>query len=63
MNEELDQIEVNKTWELTPRGARKNVIGKEWVFKRNMNEQGQIVRKKARLVCNGYPQVEGIACE
>jgi len=28
MNEELDQIEKNETWELTPRPVRNNIIGK-----------------------------------
>ena len=59
MNEELDQIEKNNTWELVPRPTDKNVIGSKWVFKNNMNEQGQIVRNKARLVCKGYAQIEG----
>lgn len=58
MNEELDQIEKNNTWELVPRPANKNVIGSKWVFKNKMNEQGQIVKNKSRLVCNGYAQVE-----
>jgi hypothetical protein len=59
MNEELDQIEKNNTWELVPRPADKNVIGSKWVFKNKMNEQGQIVNNKARLVYKGYAQVEG----
>ena len=59
MNEELYQIEKNNTWELVPRLANKNVIGSKWVFKNKMNEQGQIVRNKAQLVCKGYAQVEG----
>jgi hypothetical protein len=59
MNEELDQIEKNNTWELVPRLADKNVIGSKWVFKNKMNEQGQIVKDKSRLVCKGYAQVEG----
>jgi hypothetical protein len=59
MNEELDQIEKNKTWELVPRPENKNVIGSKWVFKNKMNEKGQVVRNKARLVCKGYAQVEG----
>jgi hypothetical protein len=29
------------------------------VFKNKMNEKGQVVRNKARLVCKGYAQVEG----
>jgi hypothetical protein len=59
MNEELDQIEKNNTWEVVPRPADKNVIGCKWVFKNKMNEQGQIVKNKARLVYKGYAQVEG----
>ena len=38
MNEELDQIEKNNTWEFVPRPVDKNVIGSKWVFKNNMNE-------------------------
>jgi hypothetical protein len=59
MNEELDKIEKNNTWQLVPRPADKNVIGYKWVFKNKMNEQRQIVRNKSRLVCKGYEQVEG----
>jgi hypothetical protein len=59
MNEELDQIEKNNTWELVPRPSDKNVIGSKWVFKNKLNEQGQIVRNKERLVCKGYAQIEG----
>jgi hypothetical protein len=59
MNEELDQIKKNNTWELVPRPTNKNVIGTKWVFKNKMNEKGKIVRNKSRLVCKGYAQVEG----
>jgi FtsZ-interacting cell division protein YlmF len=60
MNEELDQIEKNDTWELVPRPTNKNVIGSKWVYKNKMNEQQNIVRNKARLVCKGYAQIEGL---
>ena len=33
---------------------------KKWVFRNKMNEQGEIVRNKARLVCKGYSQQDGI---
>jgi hypothetical protein len=59
MNEELDQIKKNNTWELVPRPVDKNVIVSKWVFNNRMNEQGQTVKNKARLVCKGYAQVEG----
>jgi len=38
------------------------VIGTKWVFRNKMNENG-VVRNKARLVCKGYSQVEGIDFE
>jgi transposase InsO family protein len=63
MNEELDQIEKNDTWELVPRPKNKNVIGTKWVFRNKLNEDGQVTRNKARLVCKGYAQIEGIDFE
>ena len=58
MNEELDQIEKNNTWELVPRLEDKNVVGSKWVFKNKMNEKGQVVRNKDRLVCKEVLQRE-----
>ena len=63
MNEELDQIENNKTWELVPKPQDKNVIGTKWVFKNKVNENGQVIMNKARLVRKGYAQVEGVDFE
>ena len=63
MNEELDQIEKNETWELVPRPRYKNVIDTKWVFKNKLNEDGHVTRNKARFVCKGYAQVEGIEFE
>jgi hypothetical protein len=60
MNEELSQIEKNKTWELVPRPLNKNVIWAKWVFRNKMDEASKITRNKARLVCKGYAKVEGI---
>jgi hypothetical protein len=60
MDEELDQIEKNDTWELVTIPKNKNVIGIEWVFINKMNEYGEVTRNKARLLCKGYTQVEGI---
>ena len=60
MEEELYQIEKNETWELVPRPKDKNVIGTKWDFRNKLNEDGQVTKKKARLVCKGYSQVEGI---
>ena len=41
----------------------KNTVGTKWVFKNKFNENGKVIRNKARLVCKGYDQVEGIDFE
>ena len=63
MNEELDQIEKNETWELVPRPKDKNIVGTKRVFKKKFNQDGQVIRNKEILVCKGYAQVEGIDFE
>jgi hypothetical protein len=63
MDEELDQIEKNDTWELVPRPKDKNVIDTKWVYKNKLNEDGYVTRNKDRLECKGYPQVERINFE
>jgi hypothetical protein len=59
----LDKIEKNDTWELDPRPNNKNVIGTKWVFINKLNEYGHVTKNKARLVCKGYTQIEGIDFE
>ena len=54
MNEELEQVEKNNTWELVPRPHDKNVIVTKWIFKNKLNENGEVIRNKATLVCKGY---------
>ena len=63
MEEEMSKIKKNETWELVPRPKDKNIIGTKWVFKNKMNEDGQIIRNKERLVCKGYSQIERINFE
>jgi hypothetical protein len=37
-----------------------NIIGTKWVFKNKQGEDGEVMRNKARLVAQGYRQVEGL---
>ena len=37
-----------------------NVIGTNWIFKNKQDEHGQVIRNKARLVAQGFTQVEGL---
>jgi hypothetical protein len=48
---------------LVPRPKNKNVIDTKWVFRNKLNEDGQVTRNKATLVCKGYAQIEGIEFE
>ena len=60
MQEELSQFERNQVWELVPKPTHQAVIGTRWVFRNKLDEHGEIVRNKARLVAQGYNQEEGI---
>ncbi|KAK1615908.1 hypothetical protein QYE76_021425 [Lolium multiflorum] len=61
MHDELNNFKRNKVWTLVekPKGCR-NVIGTKWIFKNKQDEFGNVVRNKARLVAQGFSQVEGI---
>ena len=54
MQEELNQFERNEVWTLVPRPKTTNVIGTKWIFRNKSDEDGNIVRNKARHVAQGY---------
>ncbi|BBN67220.1 transposable element gene [Prunus dulcis] len=60
MQEELNQFKRNDVWYLVPRPKDTNVIGTKWIFRNKTDEKGQIMRNKARLVAQGYTQIEGL---
>jgi hypothetical protein len=61
MHDELNNFERNKVWTLVerPKDCR-NVIGTKWIFKNKQDANGIVIRNKARLVAQGFSQVEGI---
>ena len=63
MQEELNQFERSEVWELVPRPSNQSVIGTWWVFRNKIDENGIIVRNKARLVAQGFKQEKGINYE
>ena len=63
MQEELNQFERNKVSELVPRPSNTSILGTKWVFRNKMDENGNIIRNKARLVAQGYCQEEDIDYE
>jgi hypothetical protein len=60
MHEELENFERNQVWTIVDPLRDVNVIGTKWVFKNKQGEDGEVVRNKARLVAQGYNQVEGL---
>lgn len=60
MEQEIDAIESNGTWELIPRPAKRKVIGVKWVFKTKYHSDGSLDKHKARLVAKGYAKRQGI---
>ncbi|KAL0440782.1 UNVERIFIED_CONTAM: Retrovirus-related Pol polyprotein from transposon RE1 [Sesamum radiatum] len=60
MQQEIDALERNKTWEISYLPQGKNVIGCRWIYKIKLRPDGTIERCKARLVAKGFSQVEGI---
>ncbi|GJZ93608.1 putative ribonuclease H-like domain-containing protein [Tanacetum coccineum] len=60
MQEELLQFKLQEVWTLVDLPNGKRAIGTEWVFRNKKDERGIMIRKKARLVVQGYTQEEGI---
>eukprot|EP00253_Pinus_taeda_P023137 PITA_23137 len=60
IEEEMDSLAKNNTWDLVELPEGRSVVGCKWVFKMKQKVDGSIERYKARLVAKGYSQVEGI---
>ncbi|KAL0383018.1 UNVERIFIED_CONTAM: hypothetical protein Scaly_0589100 [Sesamum calycinum] len=60
MNHELQALEMNCTWTLTPLLPGKKAISCKWVYKIKLKVDGSVERYKVQLVAKGYNQVEGI---
>ncbi|GKC75414.1 retrovirus-related pol polyprotein from transposon TNT 1-94 [Tanacetum coccineum] len=63
MQEELNEFERLKVWELIPRPDKVMVITLKWIYKVKLDELGGILKNKAQLVARGYRQEEGIDFE
>jgi hypothetical protein len=60
MHKEFNNFTRNEVWESVPRPKNYNVIGMKWVFRNKQNEDGIVMRNKARLVAQGFAPVEGL---
>ena len=60
MNEEIDAIEKNQTWDIIAIPTDKTNIVVKCVFETKLNEKGQLKKHKERLGFKGYTQQYGV---
>ena len=60
MDKEIEVLEVNDTWTLTPLPPGKSTIGYKWVYRVKYLPNGTIERYKARLVAKDFTQKHGL---
>lgn len=63
MNDELDALEENDTWDITNLPVGKVAIGCKWLFEHKYNHDGSLERHKSRLVALGNKQNYGVDYE
>nr|GEU48059.1 hypothetical protein [Tanacetum cinerariifolium] len=61
MQEELLQFKLQEVWTLVELPNGKRAIGTKWVFRNKKDERRIMIKNKARLVTQGYPQEERIS--
>ena len=60
MHEELLKFQRNDVWTVVPSPEGEHIIGIKWIFHNKTDEEGNVICNKARLVAQGYSQVEGV---
>lgn len=60
MNDEIQSIENNKTWDIVELPKGKDLIGVKWIYKTKYNANVKVEKYKARLVAKGFTQQPGI---
>nr|GFD12361.1 integrase, catalytic region, zinc finger, CCHC-type, peptidase aspartic, catalytic [Tanacetum cinerariifolium] len=63
MQEEIHEFDRLQVWELVPPPDYAMVIALKWIYKVKLDEYGDVLKNKARLVTKGYSQEEGIDFE
>ena len=58
MNNEMQALYRNDTFEIVELPDGRKAIGSKWVFKIKYKSSGEVDRYKARLVAKGYNQKE-----
>jgi hypothetical protein len=59
MRNEMESPHHNKVWKVMELPDGRKAIGGKWIFKRKVNEHGDVNRYKARYVAQGFSQIYG----
>jgi hypothetical protein len=60
MQDEMNSLFKNHTWDLVPRLRGKNIVKFQWVYKTKFTFEGTDEDHKSCLVAKGFSQQEGI---
>ncbi|GJS17075.1 retrovirus-related pol polyprotein from transposon TNT 1-94 [Tanacetum coccineum] len=63
MQEEIHEFDRLQVWELVPKPDCVMIIALKWIYKVNLDEYGDVLKNKARLVAKEYRQEECIDFE
>ncbi|GJS57204.1 retrovirus-related pol polyprotein from transposon TNT 1-94 [Tanacetum coccineum] len=63
MQDEIHEFDRLQVWKLVPQLDYVMIIALKWIYKVKLDEYGDVLKNKARLVANGYRQEEGINFE
>jgi len=59
MMKEFEMLKERGVFELVPRPEGKNIVGSKWVYAVKWKENGEVEKRKARMVAKGFTQVIG----
>ena len=60
MEDELQSLQENNTWELVPLPPKRKVVQCKWVFRTKLAAYGSNIKHKVILVAKVYSQVHGV---
>ncbi|KAG8480777.1 hypothetical protein CXB51_025440 [Gossypium anomalum] len=60
VNDELQALIRNRTWDLVSVPVNQSLVGCKWLFKIKRNSDGSVARNKVHLVAQGFSQAPGL---
>ena len=60
INKELKSVKDTGTWQEVKVPEEASLVDSKWVFKTKLNERGEVIKYKARIVARGFTQEYGV---